>query len=472
MKVLLLRVKILSQTTNVKPPVKQNKKKERVKPHTLPEELRIGNFAEVNLGYIDIAEVLEEANRCISCGKPKCVDGCPVKFQIPDFLKAIQEEEFDKAIDLLYGTYCFPQSIDRVCPRFCEQNCVLARKGDPIQIMHIKRFLADNFSKNALYAKTELPTNKNIAIIGSGPAGLTTAYYLAKLGHNITVYEKQEALGGMLMSGIPEYRLPKEILSNEINNIGMLGVKFITEQSFGKDFKYEDLLKTGFDALLIAHGAQKPKWMNLKGEKELEGSLDAIDFLREVNLGNKMNLVGKKVAVIGGGDVAIDAVRVAKRLGADSAIYYRRSKEEMPADKTEIEETEAEGIPINFLITPVEILSENGKVTGMTVMKMQLTEPDSSGRRKPIFIDHSSTNIEIDIIIQAISQEIELEGFPEELKLTGWNSFIVDPETMATNVPGIFAAGDNVSGPSTVANAVAQAHKAVKAIHKYLTKEN
>ena len=460
------------ESTKVKPPVKESKKKERVKPHTLSAELRMNNFAEVNLGYISLPEVQEEANRCLLCGKPKCVEGCPAKFQIPDFLRAIQEGKFDKAVELLYGTYCFPQSIDRVCPRFCEQNCVLGRKGDPIQIMHIKRFLADNFSRNDSYTKAEPPTGKNVAIIGSGPAGLTAAYYLAKIGHNVTIYERQELLGGMLMLGIPEYRLPKEVLSQEINNIGMLGVKFMIGQSFGQDFNYEDLFKTGFDAVLIAHGAHKPKWMNLKGEKELEGSLNAIDFLREINLGNKMNLEGKKVAVIGGVDVALDADRVAKRLGAESAIYYRRSKEEMPADKNEIEETEAEGIPINYLTTPIEISSQNGKVTGMTIMKMQLTEPDSSGRKKPVFIDHSNANIEIDMIIQAISQEMDTDGLPEDLKITEWKTFAVNPETMETNIPGIFAAGDNVAGPSTVVNAVAQAHKAVESIHNFLMNES
>ena len=212
--------------------------------------------------------------------------------------------------------------------------------------------------------------------------------------------------------------------------------------------------------------------MNLKGEKELEGSLNANEFLREINLGNKMNLEGKKVAVIGGGDVALDAVRVAKRLGAESAIYYRRSKEEMPADKNEIEETEAEGIPINYLTTPIEISSQNGKVTGMTIMKMQLTEPDSSGRKKPVFIDHSNANIEIDMIIQAISQEMDTDGLLEDLQITEWKTFAVNPETMETNIPGIFAAGDNVAGPSTVVNAVAQAHKAVESIHNFLMNES
>lgn len=444
----------------------KNKSKERVQPHFLDVNLREGNFREVNLGYMSYDEFLLEADRCIQCGKAKCVEACPVNFNVKELIKAVQDENIDKALEYLYGTYCFPQSIDRVCPRFCEQSCVLGKKGDPIQIMYIKRYLADNFAKPENFADRAELTGKNIAIIGSGPAGLTASYYLAKLGHNVTVFEKAPIYGGMFTLGIPSYRLPRDIINSEIMNISNVGVHFVSNFTYGKDFDYKKLFEVGYNAVIIAHGAHAPKWMGLNGEQELEGSLHVVPYLRDHELGKAYDVKGKKVVVIGGGDTAIDAARVSKRIGADSTIVYRRSRAEMPADKIEIEETDAEHIPINILTNPVEIISDGTKVTGLKLIKMELGEPDESGRRRPKPIEGSEYTIDCDVIIQAISQEPDLLG--EELTTNRWKTFEVNQDTMATNIPGVYAAGDNVSGPLTVVNAVAQAHRAVKAVHEYV----
>ncbi|MHA2364569.1 MAG: FAD-dependent oxidoreductase [Candidatus Hodarchaeales archaeon] len=454
----------------IKPKKKPKRRKVRVEPHFLPVEEREGNFQEVNLGYLNMEEVKIEAMRCILCGKPKCVEGCKAHFDIPTFMKHVQENEIEKATDTLYGIYCFTQSIDRVCPRFCEQACVVGRKNDPVQIMYIKRYIADNFGLPADYEERAPLTGKRIAIIGSGPAGLTAAFFLAKKGHAITVFEKSKILGGMLSLGIPEYRLPQEIMQKEIKDMEILGVEFQTDRSFGDDFNHQSLFESGYNAILIAHGAHKPKWMGMKGETEFVGSWHAVDFLRDVNLGKEFNMAGKKVAVIGGGDVAIDAVRTSKRFGADCAIWYRRAKEQMPAEPEEIVATEDEGIPINFLRNPVELFGEDGKVVGMKVIKMELGEPDSSGRRRPIPIEGSEYEVEIDIVIQAISQEPDIIVDKEKFELSRWNTFIVNEETMETTIPGVFAAGDNVTGPDTAINAINHGHIAVKAIHEYIMK--
>jgi glutamate synthase (NADPH/NADH) small chain len=462
-----------NESITVKPEKKviKNKNKEREQPHFLEIPLREGNFREVNLGYLSFEEFLHEADRCIQCGKPKCVEACPANFNVKELLLAVQNQDMDKALEYLYGTYCFPQSIDRVCPRFCEQNCVLGKKGDPIQVMYIKRYLADNFARPDNFADRADLTGKNIAVIGSGPAGLTASYYLAKLGHNVTVFEKAPIYGGMLTLGIPSYRLPRDVINGEIDAIGKVGVHFVKNMTYGKDFDHKKLFETGYDAVIIGHGAHAPKWMGLKGELDLEGSMHVVTFLKDFELGTKFDLEGKKVIIIGGGDTAIDAARVSKRLGAHSSIVYRRSREEMPADKIEIEETDAESIPINILTNPVEILSDGKKVTGLKLVKMELGEPDASGRRSPKVIPGSEYTIDCDIIIQAISQEPDIESFTKEYTMSKWKTFEVDQETMATNIPGVYAAGDNVSGPLTAVNAIAQAHKAVKSVHEYVMKK-
>ncbi|OLS21541.1 MAG: Sulfide dehydrogenase subunit alpha precursor [Candidatus Heimdallarchaeota archaeon LC_3] len=455
----------MSKVTTEK--LKPNRRKNRIDPHILPVSEREGNFNEVNLGYISLKEVKEEANRCIQCGKPKCIEGCPVAFNVPELIKLVQDGELEKARDILYDTYCFPKSIDRICPRFCEQNCVLGKKNDPIQIMHIKRYLADNLGKPKDYNKKGKLSKYSVAIVGAGPSGLTSAFYLAKQGVKVTIFEKTAIPGGMLTLGIPEYRLPLDILLSEVKDMEKLGVKIVYGKSYGKDYTHQTLKEKGFHAVLIAHGAHKPKWMGIPGE-DLEGSIHALEFLREVNLGNPV-VIGEKVAVIGGGDVAIDCVRVAKRMGSDAQIFYRRAKEQMPAEKEEIQETENENIPINFLNNPVEIIGENGKIIGMKVIKMQLGEPDSSGRARPIPIEGSEYIVEIDTVIQAISQEPDVGIIKDyDFKLSKWNTFEVNEETMETNIRGVFAAGDNVSGPLTAVNAINHGHLVVKSIITFL----
>ncbi|MHA2251136.1 MAG: FAD-dependent oxidoreductase [Candidatus Kariarchaeaceae archaeon] len=446
--------------------VKRKRRRNAVKAHTLPVEQRIGNFDEVNLGYRSTDEIFVEVDRCISCRKPKCTEACPAHFDIPAMISALKDGDFPAAAKLVNEFYCIPQSFNRVCPAFCQDACAVGRKGDPIQVLNIKRYLADHFEKTKEFYQVAKPTGKRVAIIGAGPAGLTAAYDLAKLGHSITVFEKT-LIGGMLTLGIPEYRLKNELLFAEVKDLEKLGITFEIGKAYGIDFDYDELYRKGFNAILIAHGAHRPKWMNIPGD-DLEGSLHAVEFLRDVALG-KDPKIGKKVAVVGGGDVAIDAVRVAYRLGSEAFIVYRRSKEEMPATKMEIHETEEEGIPINFLTNPVEIIGENGKIIAVKLLKMELGEPDESGRRRPVPIPDSEYVIEVDNVIQAISQEPEYDIFENEgYILTKWNTFEVDSETMKTNVYGVFAAGDNVSGPKTAVEAIDMAKRAAKSIHNFL----
>ncbi len=445
----------------------RSRRREKVPQHILPVEERVDNFREVNLGYLTWEEAMIEADRCYLCRKPKCVEACPAHFDIPSFIKAIQEGEGKKAREILETIYSFPKSIDRICPQFCRDACIAQKKGDPIQIMDLKRFIADRVDVTESFFEKEESTGHKIAIIGAGPGGLTAAYYLAKQGHEVVVYEKAPVPGGMLTLGIPQYRLPKEIMFEEVDDIEKLGVKFQYGATYGKDFNYKDLFDLGFDAVLISHGAHKPKWMKIPGE-DLEGVVHAIEFLRDVNLGKDVKL-GKKIAVIGGGDVAIDAVRVAKRLGADVHLIYRRSREQMPAVEEEIEAAEEEGIPLHVLRNPIEIIGEDGKVKALKLIKMKLGEPDSSGRPRPVPIEGSEYIEEYDMVIEAISEEPEYDYLEKDgFKLTRWHTFEVDPETYMTNIEGVWAAGDDVTGPATAVEAIAAAHKVVQSINAYL----
>jgi glutamate synthase (NADPH) small chain len=447
-------------------PPKKKRRTEMAKPHFLPRELRIGNFHEVNLGYLSMGEINIEADRCYDCRKPKCVDACPAHFNINDMLSDIRNRDYQSAADRVNDFYCTPSSFNRICPAFCQDACIAGKKGDPVQILNVKRFLADNFAKPSSFYHREELNGMKVAVIGSGPAGLTVAHELAKEGYEVSIFERG-MLGGMLAVGIPEYRLDNNLLHSEIRDLEKLGIRIMEGKSYGKDFNYKDLMDQGYHAVMVAIGAHKPKFMKIPGE-DLEGHYHAIDYLRRITYGEK-NIVGKNVVVIGGGDVAIDAVRVSARLGAKSQIVYRRSLEEMPATKGEIHETMVEQIPINFLTNPVEILGENGKVVGVKVIKMELGEPDESGRRRPQPIERSEHIIPCDTVIQAISQEPENEVFKKDnFEMSKWNTFNVDEETMMTNIPGVFASGDGVSGPATAIEAIAQAKKAAKGIDSYL----
>ncbi|OLS28437.1 MAG: Sulfide dehydrogenase subunit alpha precursor [Candidatus Heimdallarchaeota archaeon LC_2] len=448
-------------------PIKKKRRRDAVKAHYLPVYLRIGNFDEVNLGYTEKQEIVDEVDRCISCRKPKCVEACPGGFDIRGVVDKLKEDDFQGAADIVNDFYCIPSSFNRVCPAFCQDACVIGKKGDPLQILNIKRYLADNYEKPKSFYEREALTGKMIAVIGSGPAGLTAAYDLAKKGHAVTVFEKLDIMGGMLAVGIPEYRLKNELLHAEIIDLEKLGVVFITDNAFGIDFDHDDLFNRGYNSILITIGAHKPKFMGIPGEA-LDGNIHAIQFLKDVAIG-KDPKIGNKVMVIGGGDVAIDAVRVANRLGSEAYIVYRRSKEEMPATKEEIHETDNEGIPINFLTNPIEIIGQQGKVSRVKLIKMELGETDESGRRRPVEIEGSEYFVEVDTVIQAISQEPEYRKIKEiGFELDRWNTFDLGEGKWETNIKGVFAAGDAVSGPRTAIEAIDQARKAAIAIDEYL----
>ena len=360
-----------------------------------------------------------------------------------------------------------------MCHNPCEDVCRSAETSQPIAIRALKRFVADlELDKGIPIEKPEAAYSEKVAVIGSGPSGLTCAYFLSKLGYEVTIFEKLPVPGGMLAVGIPDYRLPKRILNLEIEALKQMGVEIRTNTSIGEDTQISDLINEGYKAIFIGAGAHKGLKMKVPGE-EHDGVIDAVDFLRDVNLGRDVK-VGEKVAVIGGGNAAIDAARVAKRLGKDVEIFYRRTRAEMPAQKTEIDEAIEEGINIRFLTTPTSVLSTNGKVEGIECIRMELGDVDESGRRRPVPIEGSEYTVDIDTLIPAIGQEPEIsllgDGF--DLELTEWNTLKVDQETLYTGKEGIFAGGDVVTGPKTVSEAMAQGKIAAESIHKYLRGES
>ncbi len=426
---------------------------------------RVNNFDEVNLGYTpELA--LKEAKRCLQCEDHPCIDACPAAQDVPAYVKAIMDGDPSKSLEIILQTNPLPLTCGRVCPAFCMDACVRGKSGDAIAINTLKRFAADygKFPK----IKAERKTGKHVAVIGSGPAGLTAAWELTKMGHEVTIFESLPVAGGMLAVGIPGYRLPEDMLNNEIKHIQSFGAEINISSPIGKDSNFEELFKQGYDAIFVGVGAHVPKAMRVPGE-DLEGVVHATDFLRDVNLGKDVT-IGRKVAVIGGGNVAMDAVRTSLRLGAKKVmIIYRRAEEQMPADPLEVEESKEEGVEYHFLRNPTKIIGQMGKVVGMELIKMKLGEPDASGRRRPIPIEGSNYTIEVDTVIPAISQAPDLSWVPEgTVNITKWNTFEVDEKTSATNMKGIYAAGDDVTGPKTVIEAVAGARKAAKAIDGFL----
>ncbi len=426
---------------------------------------RVHNFNEVNLGYSpELA--LKEAKRCLQCADHPCLDACPASQDVPGYVKAIMDGDPSKSLEIILDTNPLPLTCGRVCPAFCKEVCVRGMNGDPIAIPTLKRFAADfgRFPK----IKAERKTGKRVAVVGSGPAGLTAAWELSKMGHEVTIFESLPVAGGMLAVGIPEYRLPEKVLGEEVENIKSLGVEVKSEAPISKESNFEELFKQGYDAIFIGVGAHIPRAMKVPGE-DLKGVINATDLLRDVNIGKEVK-IGKKVAVIGGGNVAMDAVRTSLRLGAEKAmIIYRRAEEQMPADPLEVEESREEGVEYHFLRNPTKIIGQNGKVVGMEIIKMKLGEPDASGRRRPIPIEGSNYTIKVDTVIPAISQSPDLSWVPEgTVNITKWNSVEIDEKTGATNMKGVFAAGDAVTGPKTVIEAVAGAQKAAKTIDKYL----
>ncbi len=460
--------------------------KEMVPTNEVPAEERKKNFKEVDLGYTEEQAILE-AQRCLQCPTHPCILGCPVNINIPAFIKAITEKDFQKSIDIIHNTNSLPAVTGRVCPQEiqCQAKCVVGKAGDPVSIGRLERFVADWELKNKKEKTSNVESNttskKKVAIIGSGPAGLTCAGELIKMNYEVTIFEGFHEPGGVLLYGIPEFRLPKNIVYSEIEGLRNAGVKILTNALIGRTLTIPELLDKGFDAVFIGTGAGLPKFMNIEGEN-LNGIFSANEFLTRVNLMKAYKFpeydtpikIGKNVAVIGGGNVAMDAARTALRLGAEKVyIIYRRSKEEMPARVEEIAHAKEEGIIFKLLTNPVRyIADEKGFVKGVECIKMELGEPDESGRRRPIPIENSNFVIDIDEAIVAIGTTPNpiIAETTKGLK-TGRKGEILVDENGMTSVKGIFAGGDIVTGAATVILAMGMGRKAAKSIDKYLKGE-
>lgn len=403
--------------------------------------------------------------------RPPCRLTCPAGINVQGYVALISKGKYRESLNLIRETVPFPGVLGRICPAPCEEKCNRGLLDEPIAIRALKRFAADYGSQVQTEEPRIEPKEEKVAIIGSGPAGLTAAYHLAREGYRVTVFEALPVPGGMLYVGIPEYRLPKKVLMQEIKWIERFGVEIKTNTPIGQHLKIDDLFEQGYSAVFIAVGAHRSRKLGIEGE-DAEGVIHGVDFLRKVNLGEEVR-IGKKVAVVGGGDVAIDAARVARRLGSDVTILYRRSRAEMPAREDEIEQAEAEGVKIEFLVTPVEVLTEGGKVKGVRCIRMKLGEPDASGRRRPIPIEGSEFEMEIDTLIPAIGQAPDTSFLKEAgIKLTDRGTIEVDPVTLQTSREGIFAGGDCHTGPGIAIEAIAAGKRAAESIIRYLRGED
>lgn len=444
-------------------------------PRQQPQEMavaeRIKNFDEVVAGYSDEAARLE-AERCLQCKKPKCREGCPIHNDIPGFISLIREGKIEEAYWKDRETNSLPAICSRVCPHEfqCEGNCIRGKKGEPVAIGMLERYIVDWMvanNKNMLQP-CAMPKDKKVAIVGSGPAGMSVAYYLAHEGYHCTIFESLPVCGGMLGVGIPAYRLPREIINAEFEALKNCGVTVVNGVTIGRDKTLQDLRDEGFSAVFLAPGAHKSRKLGVEGE-DLDGVVHGVDYLRKVNIGETMNL-GKNVVVVGGGNVAIDCARTALRTGSDNVfILYRRTKAEMPASQAEIHHLEEEGVRIEMLAAPVKVHGENGRLTKIECIRMELGECDASGRCRPVPKEGSNFMIEADAIIPAISQDVDVTaGEGVDLALSRWSTYEVDEVTMQTSEPWVFAAGDAVLGPQTVAKAVFQAKEAAESIKRFL----
>jgi glutamate synthase (NADPH/NADH) small chain len=441
-----------------------------------PKE-RIKNFNEVALGYKNI-QAIEEANRCLQCKDPKCIEGCPVEIDIPGFIALVAKGEFQNAIKKIKEKNNLPAICGRVCPQEtqCEAVCVLSKKAEPVAIGRLERFVADQEEEFTI-PHVE-PTGKAVAVIGSGPAGLTAAADLAKFGHHVVIFESLHDTGGVLRYGIPEFRLPKAIVDREVDYIKRLGVEIKLNIVVGLTTTIDTLLRQGFSAVFIGTGAGLPYFMGIEGEN-LNGVYSANEFLTRVNLMKAYRFpeydtpvkVGRRVAVVGAGNVAMDAARCALRLGAEEVyIVYRRSRNEMPAREEEIKNAEEEGIIFKLLTNPVKIIGNgNGWVKAMECIKMELGDVDESGRRRPVPIKGSEFIMEVETVICALGQGPNplLLKATRGLELTKRGTIVTD-EDGRTSIKGVYAGGDIVTGAATVISAMGAAKRAAKAIHQYL----
>ncbi len=443
---------------------------------------RAKNFDEVCLGY-NKQEAMEEAQRCINCKNAKCIKGCPVAINIPAFIEQVKLGNIEEAYQIISESSALPAVCGRVCPQEsqCEGECIRGIKGEPISIGKLERFVADWARENGIKpnpAKEKL--GKKVAVIGSGPAGLTCAGDLARLGYDVTIFEALHEAGGVLVYGIPEFRLPKEdVVAKEIANVEALGVKIEKNVIIGKSVTIDELMEEeGFEAVFIGSGAGLPKFMGIPGENA-NGVFSANEYLTRSNLMKAFNeesntpiMRGKKVAVVGGGNVAMDAARTALRLGAEVHIVYRRSEEELPARVEEVHHAKEEGIIFDLLTNPVEILEdENNWVRGMRCIKMELGEPDSSGRRRPVEVPGSEFEMELDTVIMSLgtSPNPLISSTTEGLETNKWKCIVADEEFGRTSKEGVFAGGDAVTGAATVILAMGAGKAAAKGIHEYLS---
>ena len=442
-------------------------------------DIRNKNFKEVALGYTK-EMAIDEANRCLNCKNKPCVSGCPVNIDIPAFIQKVCAEDFDGAYDIISASSSLPAVCGRVCPqeRQCESKCVRGIKGEPVGIGRLERFVADWHNEHSTAeAKKPEPNGHKVAIIGAGPAGLTCAGDLAKMGYEVTVFEALHLAGGVLVYGIPEFRLPKDIVQKEIDGLKALGVTICTNTVIGRTITVDELFEQGYEALFIGSGAGLPRFMGIKGEN-LKGVYSANEFLTRTNLMKAYKedsdtpiQHAKNVAVVGGGNVAMDAARCAKRLGAENVyIVYRRGEEEMPARKEEVEHAKEEGIIFKTLNNPTEILGDEHKfVTGMKCVEMELGEPDESGRRSPVEKADSEFVLEVDSVIMAIgtSPNPLIRNTTKGLETNRRGCFVADENGM-TSREGIFAGGDAVTGAATVILAMGAGKTAAKAMDEYI----
>lgn len=461
-------------------------KKKKIPRVTMPEQeaaVRAHNFKEVPLGYTP-EMAIEEAGRCLQCKKPACEAGCPVQVDIPGFIALIRDGDFTGSIRNLWGKNSLPAICGRVCPQEiqCEELCILSKKGEPVAIGNLERFAADWERDNGTgeLPPREASTGKKVAVVGSGPSGLTVAGDLIVKGHDVTVMEAFHKPGGVLVYGIPEFRLPKAIVAQEVNFLERLGVKVECNAVVGRTVSLDELFEEGYDAVYLGVGAGLPRFMNIPGEN-LIGILSANEYLTRANL-MKAYLFpevdtpiprGKNVVVLGAGNVAMDSARTAMRLGAEKVrIVYRRSREEMPARAAEIHHAEEEGIEFFLLTNPVRYEgNEQGRLTGMECLKMELGEPDDSGRRRPIPIEGSNFELDCDLCIVAVGSGANplLTQSTPDMDLNRWGYIVADPETGKTTKKGVWAGGDIVTGAATVILAMGAGRIAADSIHQYLT---
>ncbi len=446
-------------------------------------DVRNKNFSEVALGYTE-EQAVDEAKRCLHCKNKPCVGGCPVQIDIPAFISEVAEGRFEEAYKIITQASSLPAVCGRVCPQEtqCECKCVRGIKGEPVAIGRLERFVADWHNANVNDAPEKPESNGHkVAVIGSGPSGLACAGELAHRGYEVTVFEALHLAGGVLSYGIPEFRLPKSIVQKEIDGLKAMGVKIETNTVVGKTVSVDELMKDyGFESVFIGSGAGLPRFMRIPGEN-LNGVYSANEFLTRINLMKAYKpdsttpiQPGKKAVIVGGGNVAMDAARSAKRLGADVTIVYRRTEKELPARAEEVEHAKEEGIVFKMLTNPVEITAdENGWVKGVICQRMELSEPDESGRARPVPVPDSNFEVEADCVIMSIgtSPNPLIKSTTEGLDTQKWGGIIADEETGLTSREGVYAGGDAVTGAATVILAMGAGKKAAAAIDEYITKK-